>query len=314
MKFHKFPHGNGARMHARFAACKLLAVVQFGAALLRGPAFHSAVKPICQIPLCRGVQGMVKNVKDGGQAAFFADMQAIFNGEGALVIFKRNAGQHVRRQGQQIFCQPREGGGPVAITPAEVQHYTGAAVRPQRVKKVGMKYKIGNCVFHHLLPGGVQHRVLTGMHGNPDASLLQHAAQRLKFFVQPGTPVKYVLRVRGQRDDVRAYAHQGDAHRGAVAQHGFQRAQVVTAHGEHVFGRGPGKGKSAQVCAGHPDGLAGKSITYHGHTVADLHWAARGCQSSPKKSASEPTKALARFFCLLQWSHCQNKMIFVILF
>ena len=264
--------------------------MQFGAAMLRTPTFHGLIKPVGQIPLCRGVQGMVKNVKDGRQAAFFADMQRIFNGEGALVIFKRNAGQHVRRQGQQIFCQPREGGCPVAIAPAEVQNYAGAAVRPQRVKKVSMKYKVGNGMLHHLLPGRVQHRVLAGMHGNPDAGLLQHGAQRLKFLVQPGPPVKCVLRMRGQRDDVRAYAHQGDAHRGAVAQHGCQRAQVVTAHGEHVFGRGPCKGKSAQVCAGHRNGLAGKSITYHGHTVADLHQTTMGtrklrqqCQCAPRR-------------------------------
>ena len=114
------------------------------------------------------------------------------------------------------------------------------------------------------------------MHGNPDAGFLQHCAQYLKFLVQLGTPVKCVLRVRGQRDDVRAYAHQGDARRGAVAQHGSQCAQVMAAHGEHVFGRGPRKGKGAQVSAGYPDGLAGKSITYHGHTVADLHQTTMG--------------------------------------
>ena len=92
MKFHKFPHGNGARVHARFAACKLLAVVQFGAAMLRDPTVHGAIKPVHQIPLCRGVQGVVKNVKDRGQAAFFADTQRIFNGVGPLIIFKGDAG------------------------------------------------------------------------------------------------------------------------------------------------------------------------------------------------------------------------------
>ena len=256
---------------------------------------------------------MVKNVKDGRQAAFVADMQRIFNGEGALVIVKGDAGQNVRRQGQQIFCQPCEGRCPVAIAPAEVQNYAGVAFRLRRATRVGILPYRRYSVLDPPLPGGVQHRVLTGMHGNPDAGFLQHGAQCLKLLVQPGTPVKCVLRVRGQRDDVRAYAHQGDARRGAVAQHGSQSAQVVAAHGEHVFGRGPGTGKGAQVSAGYPDGLAGKSITYHGHTVADLHWAARGSQSA--KSLRSRVRLLAgSIFCPLQLSHCQNKMTFVILF
>ena len=157
-----------------------------------------------------------------------------------------------------------------------MQHYAGAAVCPQRVKKIGMECKILNGALHNLLPGGVQHCVLTGVHGNTDAGFLQHCAQYLKVLVQHCPPVKCVLRVRGQRDDIRAYAHQRNARRGAIAQHGFQRAQVMAAHGEHVFGRGPCKGQAAQVSAGYPDSLAGKSITYHGHTVADLHQTTMG--------------------------------------
>ena len=88
MKFHKFTHGNGARVHARFTACKLLAVVQFGAAMLRAPAFHDVIKPVCQTTLLRGVQGVVKHIKNGGQAAFSADMQRIFYGKGAFIVFK----------------------------------------------------------------------------------------------------------------------------------------------------------------------------------------------------------------------------------
>ena len=78
--------------------------------------------------------------------------------------------------------------------------------------------------------------------------------------------------MRGQRNHIRADAHETDAFSPAIAQHDAESAQVLAAGPQQMFLVRPGQRERGLRRARHPDGFAGESVSDHNDKYSWILW------------------------------------------